>query len=192
MNDRRFALFAYGSLLNLNSFELTLGKKYNGPRPMCTVRGWRRSWDTAMPNEGFYEETPDGPLTPERIMYMNVRGSAEDNVNGVLYFLAEDEVEVFDRREWTYDRILVDWTAPDFEPGAGKAYMYIAKPDWPVIAGRPKAWAAIRKTYLDVIAEGIAGLGESFRAGYERSTDPVPPELILIDKNPSDVYPSSA
>lgn len=141
-----------------------------------------------MPNEGFYEDTADGPLTPERIIYANVRRSGEANVNGVLYFLNEADFEVFDRREWTYDRIIVDWTARDFGPSSGKAYIYVSKPEWISTAAKPRSWAAIRKTYLDAIDQGVAALGDSFKADYMQSTDPVSSELILRDKSMGDVF----
>ena len=143
-----------------------------------------------MPNEGFYEETLDGRMMPERIMYMNVRPSSEDSVNGVLYLVSGKEIQIFDRREWTYDRIAVDWIASDLEPQCGKAFMYVAKPEWRLVPGRPKAWAAVRKTYLDIISEGVASLEDSFRQKYEESTDSLSPDLILIDKSPDVLDPA--
>src|SRR6266704_6564995 len=70
------ALVGYGSLLSIPSLERTLGRTYTGPFLRCVVRGWRRTWDAAMPNERFYTEGADGRMTPEAILYLNVRRDA--------------------------------------------------------------------------------------------------------------------
>ena len=178
MHEDYFALFAYGSLLNLRSFELTIGRRYLTKPQTCVVRGWRRAWDTAMPNEGFFEDVLDGPMFPELIMYMNVR----DSVNGVVYFVTDEELRAFDRREWTYDRISIDWAATDSDSACGTAYMYVAKPEWHLLPGKPKTGAAIRKTYLEIIATGVTSLGPAFEMKYNDSTDPVLPELVFDDR----------
>ena len=52
------ALFGYGSLLSVASLEQTLQRRYDGPLVACSVEGWRRTWNVAMPNQTFYTETP--------------------------------------------------------------------------------------------------------------------------------------
>jgi gamma-glutamylcyclotransferase (GGCT)/AIG2-like uncharacterized protein YtfP len=177
-------LFAYGSLLNLTSLEATIGRKYTDPRPVCVVEGWRRCWNTAMPNEGFYEDTAHGRLEPERISYANVRACAGERVNGVLYFIDVSELAAIDEREWTYDRIAVPWNSDQLQPSSGEAYMYVAKPEWILAPGRPRSWAAIRQTYLETIQQGVASLGAAFKAEFVKTTDPIPEQLILRDTTP--------
>lgn len=180
-------VFAYGSLLNLRSFERTLGRLYGRERPVCRVPGWRRSWNTAMPNEGFYQEDANGRLMPSRITYLNVRPCPDTHVNGVLYYVSRTELATLDSREWTYDRIVVDWLSCD-SAEAGQAYLYVSKPEWICKPGKPRTWTAVRKTYLDAVAEGVGSLGASFEAGYAASTDAVHPESILYDAIESDVF----
>ena len=183
MEFTEYPVFAYGSLLNLRSFARTLGRQYDTARSVCFVPGWRRAWNTAMPNEGFYEETPAGRLTPARITYLNVRPSPHSELNGVIYFVTCEELHLIDGREWTYDRIVVDCDGP-----VTKAYLYVSKAQWICEPGKPRSWVAVRKTYLDAVTEGVDSLGPAFRAGYEASTDPVNPDSILHDTISGDVF----
>jgi hypothetical protein len=183
MEFAEYPVFAYGSLLNLRSFERTIGRKYDALRPVCIVRGWKRCWNTAMPNEGFYEKTVAGRLTPERIMYLNVQPSPQSELNGVLYFVTGEELKLIDARECGYDRVLVDC-----EGRVSKAYLYLSQPQWICEPGKPRSWAAVRKSYLDAVAEGVDSLGPGFRADYEASTEPVNPDSILYDTINDDVF----
>ncbi|HEX4749240.1 MAG TPA: gamma-glutamylcyclotransferase family protein [Bryobacteraceae bacterium] len=183
MEFAEYPVFAYGSLLNLRSFERTVGREYDVTRPVCFVPGWKRAWNTAMPNEGFYEETSAGRLIPARITYLNVRPSPQSMLNGVVYFVTGEELSLIDDREWTYDRIVVDCDGP-----VTKAYLYVSKPEWICEPGKPRSWVAVRKTYVDAVADGVDSLGSAFRAGYEASTDPVDPDSILYDTIDDDVF----
>jgi hypothetical protein len=68
------------------------------------------------------------------------------------------------------------------EVQGGEVYVYVAKPRWIVDGIRPRKWAAIRQSYLDVVEKGLSELGAEFRAGYDASTDPVREELVFADK----------
>src|SRR6185503_11567458 len=109
LSPHRTALVGYGSLLSLTSLERTLGRAYTGPFLTCAVRGWRRTWDAAMPNDvpdkSFYEDRPQGRMTPEFILYLNVRRDPSTNVNGVVFVVDPDELVEYDRRESIYDRV---------------------------------------------------------------------------------------
>ena len=175
-------VFAYGSLLNLTSFEATIGRTYKNPRLICVVEGWRRRWNTAMPNEGFYEDARDGRLEPERIIYANVCPCSRAHVNGCLYFVSDSELQAIDEREWTYDRITVTWRSDGPRTSTGEACMYVAKPEWISTPDRPRTWAAIRQSYIETIQHGVVSLGDACQADYARTTDPIPRELVLRDK----------
>lgn len=183
MKFSQYPVFAYGSLLNLRSFERTIGREYRRPRPIRFLSGWKRCWNTAMPNEGFYEQSHNARLMPARITYLNVQLSPGTVLNGVVYFVTDNELKLIDSREFTYDRILVDCDGP-----VTQAYLYVSQPEWICEPGKPRSWVAVRKTYLDAVAEGIDSLGPDFRAGYETSTDPVRLESILYDTMDDDVF----
>jgi len=45
----------------------------------------------------------------------------------------------------------------------------------------------VRRTYLDILADGHQGLGPDFVRAYENSTDPVPESLVIDDVRRDDV-----
>src|SRR5215471_12648882 len=125
------ALVGYGSLLSLPSLERTLGRAYTGPFLRCVVRGWRRTWDAAMPNKTFYTETAGGRMTPEAILYLNVRRDPASEINGVVFVVNQEELAAYDRRESIYDRVDVSADI-DVKVDGGSAYMYVCRPEYVV------------------------------------------------------------
>jgi hypothetical protein len=177
------AMFGYGSLLLQRSMEKTLGKPYNRPRAQAWLAGWRRSWDVLMPNDNFYELlNGGGEFVPQNIIYLNVRPSLGDSVNGLVYVVDAEELEGFDRREWIYDRQTITSALRGVTIAGGEAYVYVAKSQWLVPKGCTRDYAAVRQTYIDIVTEGLESLGPEFRSGYEHSTDTVPFHLVFADE----------
>jgi hypothetical protein len=146
------------------------------------VRGWRRTWDAAMPNQVFYTEGPDGRMTPETILYLNVRRDPSTNINCILFVVAADELAAYDRRESIYER--VDVTANlDLKIEEGAAYMYVCRPEYCVANVKSPRDAAVRASYLRIVENGLSGLDEDFRARYMESTDTAPEHLIIEDRS---------
>jgi len=176
-----FAMFGYGSLLWKRSMELTLGKPYLGPRPACTIRGWRRTWDVMMPNRSFYTEAGGTEITPDNIVYLNVSRSPETLLNGVLYVITAEQMAQFDSREWIYDRITVTKDLVDLTVEGGDVALYVGKNEYRVPLGSTFREAAIRQSYIEIVNNGLKDLGDDFAAKYSASTDTPPPELIVCD-----------
>jgi cation transport regulator ChaC len=173
------AIFGYGSLLSKPSMERTLGRLYDDEPAICTVAGWRRSWDVFLPNEGKFLDEQGRP--PEKIIYLNVRRAPGTQVNGVLYVVGATALAGFDGREWVYDRIDITEVLGSVEVRGGSAWMYVGKPEF-VVAAPQRPEYAVRQTYLDAVEQGLSDLGREFRAGYEASTDVVPEGLIMQDR----------
>lgn len=167
-------LFGYGSLLSRRSLERTLGRPYNGPLVTHTIPGWRRTWDAAMDNENFFFAEQDGEkFYPDRILYLNVTPDPHVLLNGVLISIEESDLARFDKREWIYDRI-------EATPGV---HLYVCKPEHCARNISNPRDAAIRRTYIRTVEDGISERDPSFRPVYERSTDPPPPELLIQDQS---------
>jgi hypothetical protein len=182
LKDGEAALFGYGSLLSLASMERTLARSYQGPLIPCELRGWRRTWDVAMPNQTVYTQTPAGPLYPENVLYLNVRRDPCSAVNGILYIVSASDLEVFDRREWIYDRENVTVDLCRIALRGGNAYVYVGKPQFILPGVTSPRRAAVRKTYLEIVESGLSQLGEAFRAVFRVSSDPVPAGLVIDDR----------
>jgi hypothetical protein len=176
------AMFGYGSLLLPRSMEMTLGHPYPNGWVPCALAGWRRSFDVIMPNRSFYELLEEGEFIPQHIVYLNIRPSNEDIMNGLLYILEPEQLEGFDEREWIYDRILITPALRGVTLHGGDAYVYVAKPEWYLKPEDTRKRAALRASYLAMIEEGLKELGQEFRTQYEQSTDPVPTHLVFVDQ----------
>jgi len=142
-----------------------------------------------MPNHLFYEPSDSGEFVPAHIIYLNVSASDGVAMNGVVYVLEMDELEAFDRREWIYDRKRVTPAIRDLIVQSGDVYTYAAKPEWILDASCTREWAAVRRSYLDIIDAGLKQLGPAFRKEFEASTDPVRWDLVFNDRKRSGTHP---
>jgi hypothetical protein len=180
------ALFGYGSLLSVQSMERTLRRSYDRKPVACALRGWRRSWDTIVPNSVFYGEADGGEFVPENILYLNVRPDPDASANGLLYVIEANDLPGFDEREWTYDRVDVTESLSGVDVQGGPAYVYVGKPQWTLDGARPRSWAALRQSYLDIVESGLRSQPEpnraEFRRRYEETTDAVPMERVFVDR----------
>jgi hypothetical protein len=136
-----------------------------------------------MPNRNtFYADAPQGRMWPEQIIYLNIREAEGDQVNGMLFVVNREELEAFDRREWIYERRDVTPELRGAQLDGGRAYAYVALPEYKVGEVDSPQRGAIRKTYLDILEAGFQDLGDDFRRKFIASSDPVPKHLVIEDK----------
>jgi len=176
------ALFGYGSLFSIRSLERTLGRHYEGPYVTCAVRGWRRTWDIAMPNSRFYWETESGKTYPRSIIYLNVHRDPGRLLNGVLFVVDPRDLANFDQRESIYDRVEISSELERVRVESGPAYVYAGRPEYLVENVQSPEIAAVRATYVEILEDGLRAHGPQFRAEYEASSDPAPGWLVIEDK----------
>jgi gamma-glutamyl AIG2-like cyclotransferase len=176
------AIFGYGSLCVRESVERTLGHRYEGPFVPCSLAGWRRAWDVAMPNETIYADTAEGRLVPESILYLNIQPDAGSTVNGVLFLVSAGELEAFDRRESVYNRVRATGDLRGVTIEGGDAWVYVAKPEHVRRSVARPAEAAVCSTYLEIIEAALRYWGDEFRREWEHSSDPVPKHLVIQDR----------
>lgn len=174
-------LFGYGSLLLKSSFERTLGHPYSGEVAEASLRGWRRRWNVAAPNQEFRYYSSEGVATmPERILYLNAARDAGCELNGVVYAIPEEALAAFDQREFVYDRILVTEEMTGWTPRF-PVYLYTAKREAIDEADGNPQRLALRLSYLEIVRNGLAVRSEEFRAQYARSTDAPPADIVVTD-----------
>jgi hypothetical protein len=175
------ALLGYGSLLSIRSLERTLGRTYDGPFLPVELPGWRRTWDAAMPNTKFYGEMDGRPMYPETILYLNVAKDNDSVLNGVLFLVNDVELASFDERESIYDRVdITDQLL--LRISGGRAFVYVCRSEHTLRGVSSPDKGAVRATYIDIVETGLRELGEAFRAGYERSSDAIPTNLVIADR----------
>jgi hypothetical protein len=120
-------------------------------------------------------------ITPQQILYLNIEPQSGARINAAIFVVTEADLEHFDRREWIYDRVAVTPQLRGVRVEGGTAWAYVAKPKHLMAPPASPAVAAIRQTYLDILARGHHDLGADFLALYNKTTDSAPPHLIVND-----------
>jgi cation transport regulator ChaC len=182
LNPGEHALVGYGSLLSIASMERTLGRTYSGPWHVCRLNGWRRGWDIQMPRHRSTYRDGARLITPERVLYLNLRRQEGAHANAALFVIAAQDLARFDEREWIYRRENVNGDLADARVTGGTAWTYVALGEyvWRQPSRPPEA--IIRRTYLDILDRAHAELGDAFRREYEATTDAAPAHLIVDDR----------
>lgn len=178
-------VFGYGSLVSPTSFGATIGREL---RPgvdffEAEIDGFGRRWNYGvMHTEGTSVEA-DGTSRTWTIVALGVVPSAGERVNGVVGWVAADELAALDHRERHYDRVDVSAVASVAGPVAsGPIVTYVPRSepighaDAAAAAGR----AAIERRYWDLVDGAFAALGADRRATYHATTpDPGLPVVEL-------------
>jgi hypothetical protein len=173
------ALFAYGSLVNPESFARTLGRE---PADVIPVRlpGWRRRWSIHRDNLG-HEKTfanEDGGEIPPWVVGLNLEqdeSGAGLAPNGALIEISEGELERLDMRELRYDRVDVSGTVA---AGAGfdRVVAYTAKREH--FTAEPPEGAVAMAPYVRAIEAAFTALGEGEWELFLTTTGLPPVETI--------------
>jgi hypothetical protein len=176
------AIFGYGSLLNIESLEGTLGHQYTGPFEPCWLNGWRRTWNIIMPNEARYSFSIENQVIyPKNIIYLNIRPSRADRVRGVLFAINEGELQSYDSREWIYDRYDMAISLQGILVTGGPVFAYVGKTQYEIYPPSTPYECAVRASYLATIDSGLENFGANFSREYYDTSDPVPHHLIIQD-----------
>ncbi len=177
------AVFAYGSLVDPASAELTLGRR--AEVVPARLGGWRRGWSVCRDNlrveKTFAIDHPGGEVPPF-ILGLSVEPDAgagpEQGPNGALIEVSEAELERLDLRELRYRRVevTVEVAAPvRFD----RVVAFASRPEHH--APEPPAGAVILAPYLRTVEAAFDAIGEL--AEFRRTTGapPVPVvEPVLI------------
>ena len=175
------AVIGYGSLLSIESLSRTLKEPYTGPFLFCHLEGWRRSWDVSMPNEAFYFEENNERVYPGQIIYLNLRPAPRALLNCVLFVVRHDQLEAMHDREWIYDATVVNDQLRGVQLQGGPALVYVAREENLARDITSPRTGAIRRSYLEILESALAVVDPVFREEFERTTDPVPENLVIDD-----------
>ena len=181
LREDETAVVGYGSLLSSSSISKTIGREYDGPFIICKIEGWRRSWDVSMPNQAFYYEEHAERVYPEKILYLNVRPEPESLMACVVFVLESDELKAMHHREWIYTHPVVTGSLRGVRIEGGDAIMYVAQEEHIVCGIMSPREAAVRASYLRILEQALQSADAFFRTEYERTTDPVPDQLVIED-----------
>lgn len=175
------AIVGYGSLFSIESITRTLRRKYKDVFIHCGLKGWRRSWDVAMPNRAYYYTEGEERIYPQRILYLNVRPDLESQINGVLFVVKEDELKAMHDREWIYNPVEVTSDLTGVRVEGGEAFIYSGRNEYIAETVKSTRDAAIRASYLQDIVNALQYNDPLFRSMYEPTTGTVPKHLVIED-----------
>jgi cation transport regulator ChaC len=174
------AVFAYGSLVDPKSFELTLGREPEAIQP-ARLSGWRRRWSVVRDNlraEKTFARQAGGEL-PTWVLGLNLERDEsvdeEQAPNGAVIEVSEAELQRLDVRELRYDRVEVDSGAVaggEFD----RVFTYTAKAAH--FVARPPEGAVAMAPYLRAIEAAFRALGGEEWELFLQTTGPPPVEAI--------------
>ena len=175
------AVIGYGSLLSRASIGKTLGREYDGPFAACHLDGWRRTWDASMPNEAFYFEDGASRVYPRHILYLGIRRAPGELMNAMLFVVPAGELAAMHGREWIYTPTVINDALRGVEVEGGDAIVYVTRDEHVLRDVRDRRDAAVRASYVRIVANALDGVPSEFREEYARTTDPVPEHLVIDD-----------
>ena len=107
-------VFGYGSLVSPSSFSATIGRELQPGVDFfaAEVAGLGRRWNYGVLHSSASGPGPDGTMVDYTLVALGVVDAADETVNGVVGWVAADELELLDHRERHYDRLdVTDGTA---------------------------------------------------------------------------------
>ena len=171
------ALFAYGSLVDPGSAEITLGRPVE-LADVVRLDGWRRSWTVGRDNhrvEKTFARTDDGSL-PDWCLGLNLERDADSDraPNGALIEVGEDDLDRLDIRELRYRR--EDVTAALPASGFGRVVAYVARDEH--YMPDPPSGAVVIASYVRAVEEAFDSLGADALDLFRQTTGTPPVEVV--------------
>ncbi|HEY8778878.1 MAG TPA: gamma-glutamylcyclotransferase family protein [Solirubrobacterales bacterium] len=174
------AVFAYGSLVNPESFARTLGREPVEPLA-ARLSGWRRRWSLLRDNlasEKKFARHPSGEL-PRWVVGLNLERDEEAGEelapNGALIEISEAELERLDVRELRYNRVDVTGLVREGEE-FDRIVTYTARPKH--FSAQPPDGAVAMAPYMRAIEAAFKALGDGQWELFLNTTGPPPVETI--------------
>ena len=141
IDEDKVGMIGYGSLMSLQSMEESLGREYLDSTYIVHVAGYEREWTYIRRNDdprsgpeageykGFHFHQND--MVPfYKTISLNISENKNSPINCILYLISKKDLELFDKREIGYKRIDVTQSIQEYEIKNGKAYTYMATPEY--------------------------------------------------------------
>ena len=181
LEPNQVAIFAYGSLLNLESLNRTLNTSYEGTLKLARLAGWERTWTALYPNNNRYRANQPEPVWPKDILYYNIEPSPLATINGAVIVVTEEQAKLVDQREFPYDRRDVTESIQGLRVTGGRVYTYVAKPEFTARGDVRFPDVGVRETYTDMVNVVLPHFGPEFHDEFRSSTRPVPDGTLFWD-----------
>lgn len=178
LEENEVAIFGYGSLMLKTTLH---NPHYSGPFIQAKLYDFKRSWTVRYPNIyqlEFIDENGN-VFTPKSTTALNVEPSHGSIVNGMIFVCSKSELESYDERESSYNRIKINDQLGDICVLGGDAFVYSAKSDcfFPAETST-KEETAIPFFYIDIIEKALEVQGKEFAQDYRESTQALPLHIV--------------
>lgn len=189
--DDEVAVIGYGSLINKESMEKTLGRSLGeGKMYDIEVDGYRRTQNIRMRNESFYEELPNGARHyPEYIAYYNVEPAKGERMTATMFVIKRSELDGFHQREWIYsptdvgNQVLGARVVKNsLEGKPGEAYIYVGKQEH-MFDPRNPGDTRFRASYDDIVNSAVAKKDPGYQKAFRETTSDERPPVIADKKD---------
>jgi hypothetical protein len=175
-------VFGYGSLVDRESLQATLGRQLDpddGPHP-ARLSGFRRRWNVAAHSSLRPEYAltgPDGAPWSGWIVFLGIEASQHEDVLGAVCRLADAELTPLDSRERSYQRVSVADRLqrvdgrPIGPPGRLNEPVYTYLPTRESVRRSREAGArgTVMARYLRLVDRAYRSLGEELYAEHLRT-----------------------
>jgi len=189
-------VFGYGSLVSPTSFSATLGRSLVPGVDFheAELHGFGRRWNYGVMHTEGTTSDDDGIERRWTIVALDVVEAIHETVNGVVGWVADDELAELDHRERHYDR--VDVTSRTVVHGvvgvsgqgvAEQVVTYVprAEAQEHYRLARDAGRAAIEQRYWDLVDGAFAALGPDRRDRYHATTPPPDVPIVELERRPS-------
>lgn len=157
-------IFAYGSLINLESAAKTLGRIVNDNEVLTVdAKNYLRLWRLVA--QVIVNECRDKPVNA---VFLDIADQGGEELNGILIEVTRNELEKLDIREKYYRRIdITEYIHPPVQDG--RVFVYQGKPEFFV---ENFTNPVVLTQYLNIIDKGIRHWGKEFSDRFEATTQP--------------------
>lgn len=183
-------VFGYGSLVDRESVEATLGRALDprdGPHPARLV-GFRRTWNVlghsgSRPEYAFVDDA--GAPWEGWLAFLGVEPSPGTSTLGAVVRLDAGELAAMDDRERSYDRVDVAGLLDREVPGRTDEPVFVYRPKADVVAGAAGADGVVMARYLRLVDRAYRALGDELYAEHLATfPDPAPLAVREITVRP--------
>ena len=175
-------VFGYGSLVSPESFGHTLGRGFHRGVDFhpAVLRGHGRRWHYGVMSLVGRSDEHDGSTRSWTIVALGIAAADGETTNGVIGWVADDELPSLDARERNYDRVDVTDLTDVSRPVEGRIVTYVPQRE-PIAhyeAARDRGEAAVERRYWDLVDGAFAELGPGEQRRYHDTTPP--PDIPIV------------
>lgn len=165
-------IFGYGSLINIESLQKTINRKLQANEIFpVQLNGFTRIWN-------YKAKVFSTKLNKEiDAVYLNIAPFHDSFINGIVFEVNEEELELLKKRERYYSMVEVT-PHIKFDQNA-KIYTFICYDRLHLAAFHTPCY--VLQKYINIVEEGCTNISPNFKTVYDLTTQNIPFEVLEGD-----------